>query len=160
MVEQDFDPDARTQKEFVCFCSRMELFEHTGKTIPPKQNPKQENNNNEKKRGTPDCLHKGKQHSSDKNCLLHGENCGHTVDDCFTLKKQAEELKKNCELKGGQHQRGCVNDKEVNALVCQSVKEAVTKALGESPEKEEDSHPTQANEKQAQTTNLKMQMNV
>jgi len=27
------------------------------------------------------------------NCLVHGENCGHTSNQCFVLKKQAKKLK-------------------------------------------------------------------
>ena len=57
---------------------------------PPRE--KHTNNNNAKrKRSSSNSNSRGQKKSLD--CLLHGKNCGHSTDQCFVLKKQAEKLK-------------------------------------------------------------------
>ena len=51
------------------------------KSTRPNKNSTEDNKKGGKKQGL--------------NCLVHGENCGHTSDQCFVLKKQAKKLKKS-----------------------------------------------------------------
>ena len=55
------------------------------------------NNNSKRKRSSRDSTRNNNSNSRGQkkslDCLLHGKDCGHSTDQCFVLKKQAEKLK-------------------------------------------------------------------
>ena len=75
--------------DFVQFCERLETMEneekrkHDFSTKSTKSTRLNKVSKKEKKKGRKKGL----------NYLVHGENYGHTSDQCFVLKKQAKRLK-------------------------------------------------------------------
>ena len=94
MLLQDFDPQVHTVNDFVQFCERLETME--SEEIPPRE--KHTNNNNAKrKRSSSSSTRNNNSNSRGQkkslDCMLHGKDCGHSTDQCFVLKKQADKLK-------------------------------------------------------------------
>ena len=94
MLLQDFDPQVHTVNDFVQFCERLETMESEEK--PPRE--KHTNNNNGKrKRSSSNSTRNNNSNSRGQkkslDCMLHGKDCGHSSDQCFVLKKQADKLK-------------------------------------------------------------------
>ena len=91
MLLQDFDPQVLTANDFVQFCERLETMEKEDKL------PRESYINNTKRNRFSKETRKLKSFSKGKrkglDCLLHGKDCGHTSDQCFVLKKQADKLK-------------------------------------------------------------------
>ena len=58
---------------------------------------KHTNNNAKRKRSSRDSTKKNNSNSRGQkkslDCMLHGKDCGHSSDQCFVLKKQADKLK-------------------------------------------------------------------
>ena len=93
MLLQDFDPQVHTVNDFVQFCERLETMENEEK--PPRE--KHTNNNNGKrKRSSSNSTRNNNSNSRGQkkslDCMLHGNDCGYSTDQCFVLKKQAEKL--------------------------------------------------------------------
>jgi hypothetical protein len=99
MSYEDFDPIIKTLAEVVDFCKRMEAVEdfepaHDGQKTSHKS--KSDKKKDYSKQGKSDSK------SSDKYCLLHGNNTSHTTDECHVLKKQAQSLRKTAKRDGDQ----------------------------------------------------------
>ena len=94
MLLQDFDPQVHTVNDFVQFCERLETMESEEK--PPREKHTS-NNNSKRKRSSRDSTRNNNSNSRGQkkslDCLLHGKDCGHSTDQCFVLKKQADKLK-------------------------------------------------------------------
>ena len=91
LVLKGFDVSTSTVQEFREHCEQFELLEaREGKGT----HLSSESKHNKSKHAP-----KGKRKNDDRDyekggsCMLHGENCGHTTDECFTLKKQAKLMK-------------------------------------------------------------------
>ena len=93
MTLQDFDPVEHTVSEFVSFCERLEATD-TEDVIPKKKEDKNSSNSFSKKR-KPNTQNGG----FGLNCILHGDNCGHTTHYCRNLRAQAEKMKQKYKSK-------------------------------------------------------------
>ena len=119
MEIMDFNPINETPQAFINFCQRLELHESAS------------NGNGEKKKSSKQGKkgsgsNKRKQSTSFEeglDCILHGKNCGHVTDDCWTLKRQAERLKK-------EGKKPSKADKDMNVLMKKAVVEAINVASG------------------------------
>ena len=93
MLLQDFDPQVHTVNDFVQFCERLETMEKEDKLVHESHT----NNNAKRKRSSRDSTRENNSNSRGQkkslDCLIHGKDCGHSTDQCFVLKKQAEKLK-------------------------------------------------------------------
>ena len=127
MILQDFDPLQKTVREFIQFCERLEQVEHTDGSVPVK-NPPKKGGTNAKKR-THDSKSKGESTPKDgKNCLLHGDNCGHSTDQCYTLKAQAKKMKMTYDSQAPEKKKAYEQKQELNALVAAAVENAINNA--------------------------------
>ena len=104
MVLQDHDPANHTTEETVEFCQRLEETEGSDWKMKSTNNNNNNNNNsanNKRKKGNQNGSsssnnnNKKRSRGDDYNCLLHGPNSTHNTDDCFALKKKADEMKKD-----------------------------------------------------------------
>ena len=98
MILQDFNPLQHTVTEFVQFCERLEQVEANegrGQANSTDQKPKASKAVKGNKHNNENKLNKKRKSPPDQSggCMLHGENCGHVTDDCFTLKAQAKRMK-------------------------------------------------------------------
>ena len=93
MLLHDFDPQVHTVNDFVQFCDRLETMEKEDK-LPRESHT---NNNAKRKRSSRDFTRENNSNSRGQkkrmDCMLHGKDCGHSTDQCFVLKKQADKLK-------------------------------------------------------------------
>jgi hypothetical protein len=99
MDKQDFDPIVKTLAEVVDFCERMEAAEDFE---PARDGQKTSHKSKSDKKKDYSKQGKSDSKSSDKYCLLHGNNTSHTTDECHVLKKQAQSLRKTTERDGDQ----------------------------------------------------------
>ena len=116
MLLQDFDPQVHTVTDFVQFCERLETLEKEEKRA-------RESSTNDTKRTRLNKDSKKEKRQGKKkglNCLLHGEDCGHTSDQCFVLKKQAKKLKTST---GGTKKDS--NYADLHAMIAEAVQKAV-----------------------------------
>ena len=58
-------------------------------------------------------------------CLLHGENCGHSSDKCFTLKAQAKRMKGMYDSQTPSMKKDYKNKQELNSIVQLVVEKAL-----------------------------------
>ena len=117
MLLQDFDPQVHSINDFVQFRERLETLEKEEKrkrdSNPKKKSSRlniestKENKKSGKKQGL--------------NCLVHGENCGHTSDQCFVLKKQASKLKQSTRPSNKYEN----NYADLHTMIANAVKKAV-----------------------------------
>ncbi len=91
-TSQGFDVMIHTPTEFVEFCERIELAETNEEKSPGKNSNKEKPTKTSHKRGSKR-KSEDSEGSAKKNCLLHGENCGHTTDECELLKSQTDNMK-------------------------------------------------------------------
>ena len=94
MLLQDFDPQVHTVNDSVQFCERLETMESEEKHPRDKHT---NNNNGKRKRSSSNPTRNNNSNSRGQkkslDCMLHGKDCGHSSDQCFVLKKQADKLK-------------------------------------------------------------------
>ncbi len=129
MLLQDFDPVDHTVQEFVRFCERLESTED--KPIPKKKNTekvqdeKKTQHKQKRKRQQGDA----RRESSGKgtNCLLHGSDCGHGTDDCYSLKAQAKRMKNTYDAQAPDKKQGYKKKQEMHALIAEAVEQAMNK---------------------------------
>jgi hypothetical protein len=94
---QDFDPMDHTIPEFVGFCERTEEIETWDGVTPSQQSNADSKKSNPSKKGK-DKTKKDepkKQHKL-KNCMSRGDNYSHSIEECHTLKAQAQRVKGVC----------------------------------------------------------------
>lgn len=89
MILQDFDPVSHSIAEFIGFCERLELTEPESNRIEKKVSFNHDKPIPKKKRKTVSGFRPG---TNGKYCMLHGE-CGHTTEECRTMKRHADTLK-------------------------------------------------------------------
>jgi hypothetical protein len=99
MDKLDFDPITKTLAEVVDFCKRMEAAKDFE---PARDNQKTSSKSKPDKKKDYSKQGKSNSKSSDKYCLLHGNNPSHATDKCHVLKKQAQSLRKTAERDGDQ----------------------------------------------------------
>ena len=121
MLLQKFDPQVHTINDFVQFCERLETLEKEEKRKRD-SNPKKKSSRLNKE-PTKEKKSSGKRQGL--NCLVHGENCGHTSDQCFVLKKQAKRLKLSTRSSNNSNNRYGTNYAELNVMIANAVKKAV-----------------------------------
>ena len=90
MLLQDFDPQVHTINDFVQFCERLEILEKEEKRKRDSTPKKKSSRLN--KESTKENKKSGKKQGL--SCLVHGENCGHTIDQFFVLKKRKKKKTK------------------------------------------------------------------
>lgn len=127
MLLQDFDPVGHTVQEFVRFCERVEATED--KPEPKKKNSKSDNGSGAKKArahardedsGT-------KKTKGSKDCMLHGTDCGHSTDQCYTLKAQAKRMKGMYEAQAPDKKKEFKKKQELHAIVAEAVEKALSR---------------------------------
>lgn len=111
MLLQNFDPMEHSMVEFVQFCERVELTEE------PLQEPTE--TKTKKKRRTEN------GNNGKKNCMLHGNDCGHTTEECRTLKAQAKRMKSTYESQHPEKKKAYKQKQELHALVMEAVESAL-----------------------------------
>ena len=121
MLLQDFDPQVHTVNDFVQFCERLETLEKEEKRKRD-SNPKKKSSRLNKE-STKENKKSGRKQGL--SCLVHGENCGHTSDQCFVLKKQAKRLKQSTRPPNNNKNRYDTNYAELNVMIANAVKKAV-----------------------------------
>jgi hypothetical protein len=99
MDKQDFDPIVKTLNEVINFCERMEAAEDFE---PARDGQKTSHKSKSDKKKDYSKQGKSNSKSSNKYCLLHGNNPSHTTDKCHVLKKQAQSLRKTAKRDGNQ----------------------------------------------------------
>jgi len=57
--------------------------------------------------------------------MLHGENCGHVTDDCFTLKAQAKRMKGTWDAQTPDKKKAFKDRQELNAMISEAVAGAI-----------------------------------
>ena len=115
MIIQGFDPLEHTMSEFVEFCERLERTEQFSATSNTPPNSNNHGNGNKKRRRQ--STGNGSQTSSKSfYCLLHGQNATHTTEQCKTIKKMAQDKKKEYAAKSNSRGKPLFNQKELNAL--------------------------------------------
>ena len=118
MMLMDFEPIDSTLQEFVHFCQRLEMGESEEKkpeikSVASKKSKKQ---GKRKREGSADF-------TEGLDCMLHGKNCGHTTENCWTLKKQAAATAAQKSKNKSSHSK-----KEMNVMMKQAVVEAFNAA--------------------------------
>ena len=118
MLLQDFDPQVHTINDFVQFCERLETMETEDKLTRESHT----NNNIKRTRFSRDSTKNNNSNSrgqkKDLDCMLHGKNCGHSSDQCFVLKKQADKLKSSTRV-SKEHNYG-----NLHTLIREEIKKA------------------------------------
>lgn len=123
MILQDFDPLQHTVKEFVNFCERLEQVE-LAEGHSPNKKPKAPNGKSDKKRSRGDS-HNPKHTAGKADCMLHGTDCGHSTEDCYTLKSQAKKMRQNWEAQTPDKKKSYKKKQELNAIVAEAVETAL-----------------------------------
>ncbi len=123
-TSQGFDAMIHTPTEFVEFCECIELVETNEEKSPNKNSNKEKVTKTSLKRGFKRKAEES-EGSAKKNCLLHGENCGHTTDQCKVLESQADKMKSTCESQSPSGKKAWKKREETNAIV-QAVMEQMT----------------------------------
>jgi len=124
MILQDFDPLQKSIAEFVQFCERLEEVEET----PTSTKNNNHNKKSNKRAQSGDTSGNKTQTKTGKHCLLHGDNCGHTTDQCFTLKAQAKRMRQTYDAQTPAKKQVYKNKQELNAIVANAVEEALNGA--------------------------------
>ena len=95
ILVQGFNASEKTPAEFIEFCDRIEMTEPQNDIsdvrIPKKEKTSGSGNDKEKQKTKHKCDN-GKE-APEGDCTLHGENCGHTSRNCYTLKCLTKETK-------------------------------------------------------------------
>lgn len=130
MLLQNFDPMEHSIQEFVQFCERVELTEE------PLQEPTEKKN--KKKR-------RAESGNGKKRCMLHGEDCGHTTDECRTMKAQTKRMKATYESQHPEKKKAYKQKQEIHALVMEAVEKAF-KAGNKKTEKNDSDEDTTTEE--------------
>ena len=123
MMVQDFDPVDHTISEFIRFCERLENTEDKPSTQPIKRKEHTISPNKSQKRPRPE--HSSKPAGRGKNCLLHGDDCGHGSDKCFALKAQAKRMKGTYDAQHPSKKKEYKKTQELNSIVLHAVEQAL-----------------------------------
>ena len=126
MILQDFDPLQHTIPEFISFCERLEQVElHESSAVIPNAKKSSEKAGGSKKRKNANTGNEKNPSSITKDCMLHGENCGHSTNECRTLKAQAKKMKENWEAQAPDKKRAFKKKQELHALISEQVEVAM-----------------------------------
>jgi hypothetical protein len=129
MMIQDFDPVEHTISEFTQFCERLENTEDRTPTQKSTNKPKHESNRKRAREDKSESRSKSgfkkSTPGSKLDCLLHGENCGHSSDKCFTLKAQAKRMKGMYDSQTPSTKKDYKNKQELNSIVQLAVEKAL-----------------------------------
>jgi hypothetical protein len=129
MVIQDFDPLQHTVSDFVAFAERLEQVEATENGAANQRIPKKDKSTKEtgkRKRSLTDSMAKRATKNSGKDCLLHGEGCGHSTDQCFTLQAQAKRMKKSYDDDSKKSSsKKSFKKQEIHVLISEAVEKAL-----------------------------------
>ena len=101
MLVQGFNFSEKTPVEFIEFCERLEMTEpHTDisdEKIPKKEKSSGSGNDKEKQKNNR--KHDDGKEAVKGDCILYGENCGHTSHNYCTLKRLAKKTKDSWDKK-------------------------------------------------------------
>ena len=128
MTLQDFDPPSHTLQEFISFCERMEQIENHEK--PEGSSAKASKKNKKKSSSSEDKDSSSKKRGRDdgpKNCLLHGDDCGHETHRCHALKAQAKRMKQTYEAQAPEKKKEYKRKQELNSMIAAAVEQAMSK---------------------------------
>ena len=128
MILQNFDPVTSTISGFVEFCERLERVEaQEAKKNKPDSTAteKADQKKKAKRKIRMEESNPGKQQT--KTCMLHGDHCGHTTDECHTLKAQAKKMKGAYDAQHPTEKKNFKKRQELNALVSAAVEDALSK---------------------------------
>jgi len=56
-----------------------------------------------------------------KDCLLHGEDCSHSINDCYTLKAQAKRMRNTYDTQAPEQKKQFKKKQELHAIIEESV---------------------------------------
>ena len=119
MLLQNFDPIDKSMQEFTNFCDRLEDgLGDDFKPVAKNNSPSTKKKNSSKRKNSSE---------NSKDCMLHGDNCGHSTDECRTLKAQAKRMKSTYEAQHPSKKSEYKKAQDLHAMVMESVQ----KALGE-----------------------------
>mgnify|MGYP001048519339 CR=1 FL=1 len=122
MILQNFDPVSNTLDDFVAFCERLEQAD----TVNEFNNNSNSNKNTKSTSSTTTTGGgKSKRKRDSKDCLLHGKDCGHSTDECRTLKAQAKNMKATYDAQTREGKRKLKEKHELNALIAEAVNDAL-----------------------------------
>ena len=95
MLVQGFNASEKTPAEFIEFFERLEITEPqtdvSDQKVTQKEKSSGSENDKEKQKTKRKCVDSKKAAEGD--CILHGENCGHTSHNCRALKHLAKKTK-------------------------------------------------------------------
>ncbi len=123
-TSQGFDIMIHTPTEFVEFCERIELVETNEEKSPGENSNKEKATETSHKRGF-ERKSEDSEGSAKKDCLPHGENCGHTTDECKVLKSQADKMKATYKTQSPSGKKAWKKREETDATV-QAVMQQMT----------------------------------
>ena len=118
MQLQGFDEETDSVKDFKEHCENLERVEQDSK-------PTKESNKKKRKKDEGSSESRKKSRRTNKRCLLHGDNCNHTTDECRTLQQQAKNMKDRYDAQHPSKKREYKNKQELNAIVSQAVEAAL-----------------------------------
>ena len=121
MILQNFDPVSNSLDDFVAFCKSLEQAD----TVHDSTNSLN-NNKSTKSSTTTSAGGKSKRKSRGLDCLLHGDDCGHTTHDCRTIKAQAKNMKATWNAQTRDGKKKLKEKHELNALIAEAVDNALT----------------------------------
>lgn len=133
MLMQNFDPLLHSVNELVEFCERMEQVEavDTGS-----RSSKPAAKNESKKKSA-----KRKRDSKEtKDCLLHGDDCGHTTHECRTLKYQAKAMKGRYNAQTAEGKKQLKNKEELHSLIADAVEKSLAEKKKAKKQKREETN--------------------
>jgi len=100
MVLQGFNAAEKTTAEFIEFCERLEMTEPESEMADDRIPKKKQSSGSEKKQGATKRKRGDENSEEEGDCILHGDNCGHTSHKCRTLKRMAKKAKDDWNKKG------------------------------------------------------------
>ena len=85
MVLQGLNAAEKTTAELIEFCERLEMTEPESEIMDDRIPKKKQSSGSEKKQGATKRKRDEENSEEEGDCILHGDNCGHTSHGCRTL---------------------------------------------------------------------------
>ena len=122
MILQNFDPVTNSLDDFVSFCKRLEQADTV--TDFTNSNNSTKNNKNSTTTSSGGKSKRKRDSSGSGNCLIHGNDCGHSSHDCRLLKAQAKNMRATYNAQTREGKKKLQEKHELNALIAEKVSEA------------------------------------
>ena len=131
MTIQGFNAAEKTTAQFIEFCERLEATDPetdlAEEKIPKKR---QASGSSEKKPANK--RKRGDNNTGEGDCILHGDNCGHSSHDCNTLKRMAKKTKE------GWNQKKPAKKEDMQTMIAESFAVAIQNLKKKKKEKKEE----------------------